>query len=156
MTALKATAAAAETVTATILRGGGAGYLLGQGSLMTWAVGEVASQPTVEGQGRFRGEVRERYGIRSVSAFCAFTFILFLDRMMWAYAWLVRQHISPPWEDMDNFWGEVCAQYGIKNVSVFRAFVLVLPLARCCCCLWAMGDLALLLHCLLTRTSFFF
>ena len=150
MTAQKATAAAAETVTATISRGGGVGYLLGQESLMMWAVGEVTSQPTVGGRGRFWGEVRARYGIRNVSAFCAFTFILFLDRIMWAYAWLERRHISPPWEDKDNFWGEVRARYGIKNVSVFCAFALVLPLARCCCCLWAMGVLALLSHCLLT------
>jgi hypothetical protein len=54
-TAQKATAAAAATVTATIPRGGSAGYLLGQVSLMTWVVGEAASQPTVGGRGRFLG-----------------------------------------------------------------------------------------------------
>ena len=53
--AQKAMAAAAAMVTATILRGGSAGYLLGQVSLMTWAVGEAASQPTVGGRGRFFG-----------------------------------------------------------------------------------------------------
>ncbi len=53
--AQKATAAAAATVTATIPRGGSAGYLLGQVSLMTWALGEVASQPAVGGRGRFLG-----------------------------------------------------------------------------------------------------
>ncbi len=42
-------AAAAATVPATIPRGGSAGYLLGQVSLMTWAVGEAASQPAVGG-----------------------------------------------------------------------------------------------------------
>jgi hypothetical protein len=50
-TVQKAMTAAAATVTATISRGGSAGYLLGQVSLMTWAVGEAASQPTVGGQG---------------------------------------------------------------------------------------------------------
>jgi len=44
-------AAAAAMVTATIPRGGSAGYLLGQVSLMTWAVGEAASQPAVGGRG---------------------------------------------------------------------------------------------------------
>ena len=34
-----------------IPRGGSAGYLLGQVSLMTWAVGEAASQPAVGGRG---------------------------------------------------------------------------------------------------------
>lgn len=53
--AQKAMAAAAAMVTATILRGGSAGYLLGQVSLMTWAVGEAASQPAVGGRGRFFG-----------------------------------------------------------------------------------------------------
>ena len=76
--------------------------------------------------------------------------------VMWAYAWLVRRHLSPPWEDEDGFRGEVRAWYGIKNVSAFCVFELVLPLARCCCCLWALEVLALLLHCLLARTSFFF
>ncbi len=47
--AQKAMAAAAAMVTATIPRGGSAGYLLGQVSLMTWAVGEAASQPAVGG-----------------------------------------------------------------------------------------------------------
>ncbi len=47
--AQKAMAAAATMVTATIPRGGSAGYLLGQVSLITWAVGEVASQPAVGG-----------------------------------------------------------------------------------------------------------
>ncbi len=47
--AQKAMAAAATMVTATIPRGGSAGYLLGQVSLMTWVVGEVASQPAVGG-----------------------------------------------------------------------------------------------------------
>lgn len=75
--------------------------------------------------------------------------------VMWAYVWLVRRHLSPPWEDEDGFRGEVRAQYGIKNVSAFCVFAFVLPLARCCCCLWAMEVLVLLLHCLLTRTSFF-
>ncbi len=51
MTAQKATAAAVAMVTATIPRGGSAGYLLGQVSLMTWAVGEAASQPAVGGRG---------------------------------------------------------------------------------------------------------
>ncbi len=51
----KAMAAAAAMVTATIPRGGSAGYLLGQVSLMTGAVGEVASQPAVGGRGRFLG-----------------------------------------------------------------------------------------------------
>ncbi len=54
-TAQKAAAAAAATVTATILRGGSAGYLLEQVSLMTWAVGEAASQPAVGGRGQFLG-----------------------------------------------------------------------------------------------------
>ena len=54
--AQKAMAAAAAMVTATIPRGGSAGYLLGQVSLMTWAVGEAASQPAVGGRGRFFGE----------------------------------------------------------------------------------------------------
>ena len=40
-TAQKATAAAAATVMATMPRGGDARYLLGQVSLMTWAVGEA-------------------------------------------------------------------------------------------------------------------
>jgi hypothetical protein len=53
--AQKAMAAAAAMVTATIPRGGSAGYLLGQVSLMTWAVGEAASQPAVGGRGRFFG-----------------------------------------------------------------------------------------------------
>ena len=75
--------------------------------------------------------------------------------VMWAYGWLVRRHLSPPWEDEDGFRGEVRTQYGIKNVSAFCVFAFVLPLARCCCCLWAMEVLVLLLHCLLTRTSFF-
>ncbi len=47
--AQKAMVAAAAMVTATIPRGGSAGYLLGQVSLMTWAVGEAASQPAVGG-----------------------------------------------------------------------------------------------------------
>ncbi len=46
-TAKKTMAAAAATVTATIPRGGSAGYLLGQLSLMTWVVGEAASQPVL-------------------------------------------------------------------------------------------------------------
>jgi hypothetical protein len=75
---------------------------------------------------------------------------------MWAYAWSVRRHLSPPREDKDGFGGEVHARYGIKNVSAFCVFAFVLPLARCCCCSWAMEVLALLLHYLLTRTSFFF
>jgi hypothetical protein len=75
---------------------------------------------------------------------------------MWAYARSVRQHLSPPREDEDDFQGEVCTRYGIKNMSAFCAFAFVLPLTRCCCCLWTMEVLALLLHCLLTRTSFFF
>ena len=53
--AQKAMAAAAAMVTATIPRGGSVGYLLGQVSLMTWAVGEAASQPAVGGRGRFLG-----------------------------------------------------------------------------------------------------
>lgn len=53
--AQKAMAAAAAMVTATIPRGGSVGYLLGQVSLMTWAVGEAASQPAVGGRGRFFG-----------------------------------------------------------------------------------------------------
>jgi len=54
--AQKATmAAAAAMVTVTIQRGGSAGYLLGQMSLMTWAVGEAASQPAVGGRGQFFG-----------------------------------------------------------------------------------------------------
>ena len=53
--AQKAMTAAAAMVTATIPRGGSAGYLLGQVSLMTWAVGEAASQPAVGGRGRFFG-----------------------------------------------------------------------------------------------------
>ncbi len=53
--AQKAMAAAAATVTVTIPRGGSAGYLLGQVSLMTWAVGEAASQPAVGGQRQFLG-----------------------------------------------------------------------------------------------------
>ncbi len=76
--------------------------------------------------------------------------------VMRAYAWLVRRHLSPPWEDEDGFRGKVRARYGIKNVSAFCVFVFALPLARCCCCLWAMEVLVLLLHCLLTLTSFFF
>ena len=70
--------------------------------------------------------------------------------VMWAYGWLVRRHLSPPWEDEDGFQGEVRARYEIKNVSACCVFVFVLPLARCCCCLWAMEVLALLLHCVLT------
>ena len=50
-TAQKATAEKAATVTAAIPRGGSAGYLLGQVSLMTWVVGEAASQPAVGGRG---------------------------------------------------------------------------------------------------------
>jgi hypothetical protein len=53
--AQKATAAAAAMVTATMPRGGGARYLLGQVSLMMWAVGEAASQPAVGGLGQFWG-----------------------------------------------------------------------------------------------------
>ena len=49
--AQKAMAAGAAMVTATIPRGGSVGYLLGQVSLMTWAVGEAASQPAVGGRG---------------------------------------------------------------------------------------------------------
>ncbi len=69
---------------------------------------------------------------------------------MWAYAWLVGRHLSPPWEDKDGFWGEVRARYGIKNVSAFCVFAFVLiprPLL-----LLLMGDggfgatLALLTH----------
>ncbi len=45
--AQKAMAAAAAMVTVTIPRGGSAGYLLGKVSLMTWEVGEAASQPAV-------------------------------------------------------------------------------------------------------------
>ena len=55
MTMAQKAMAAAAMVTATILRGGSAGYLLGQVSLMTWAVGEAASQPAVGGRGRFFG-----------------------------------------------------------------------------------------------------
>ncbi len=51
----KAMAAAAAMVTATIPRGGSAGDLLEQVSLMTWAVGEAASQPAVGGRGQFWG-----------------------------------------------------------------------------------------------------
>ena len=79
--------AAAVTVMATILRGGGAGYLLGQVSLMVWAVGEAASQPAVGGQGQLLGEVCMRYGIKNVSVFCAFAFVLLLVRRcccLWA------------------------------------------------------------------------
>ncbi len=47
--AQKAMVAVAAMVTATIPRGGSAGYLLGQVSLMTWAVGEATSQPAVGG-----------------------------------------------------------------------------------------------------------
>ncbi len=46
---------------------------------------------------------------------------------MWAYAWLVRRHLSPPWEDEDRFRGEVRARYGIKNVSAFCVFVFFSP-----------------------------
>ena len=46
--------------------------------------------------------------------------------MMWAYAWLMRRHLSPPWDDKDNFRGEVHTWYGIENVSVFHAFAFVL------------------------------
>jgi len=53
--AQKAMTAAAAMVTATIPRGGSAGYLLGQVSLMTWPVGEAASEPAVGGRGRFFG-----------------------------------------------------------------------------------------------------
>ena len=53
--AAAAAAAAAATVIATIPRGGRAGYLLGKVSLMTWAVGEAASQPAVGGRGQFWG-----------------------------------------------------------------------------------------------------
>jgi len=49
--AQKAMAAVAAMVTATIPRGDSAGYLLGKVSLMTWAVGEAASQPAVGGRG---------------------------------------------------------------------------------------------------------
>ena len=66
--AQKAMAAAAAMVTATILRGGSAGYLLGQVSLMTWAVGEAASQPAMGGRGQFFG------------VFCAFAFVILLTR----------------------------------------------------------------------------
>ena len=44
-----AAAAVAATVMATIPRGVGARYLLGQVSFMTWAVGEAASHPAVGG-----------------------------------------------------------------------------------------------------------
>jgi hypothetical protein len=54
-TAQKAIAEKAATVTTTIPRGGSAGYLLGQVSVMTWVVGEVASQPAVGGGGQFWG-----------------------------------------------------------------------------------------------------
>ncbi len=30
--------------------------------------------------------------------------------VMWVYVWLVRRHLSPPWEDEDGFQGEVRAQ----------------------------------------------
>jgi len=53
--AQKAMAATAVMVTATIPRGGSVGYLLEEVSLMTWAVGEAASQPAVGGRGRFFG-----------------------------------------------------------------------------------------------------
>jgi hypothetical protein len=133
--AQKVTAVAAARVMATIPRGGGAGYLLGQVSLMTRAVGEAASQPAVGGRGQFWGGGPRAvwYGQWSL--------------MMWAYTQLVRRHLSPPWEDEDDFWGEVRARYGIKNMSGFRVFAFVLPLARRCCCLWVMEVLALLLHC---------
>ena len=49
--AQKAMAAAAAMVTAMIPRGDSDGYLLGKVSLMTWAVGEAASQPAVGGRG---------------------------------------------------------------------------------------------------------
>ena len=49
--AQKVMAAAAAMVTATIPRGDSDGYLLGKVSLMTWAVGEAASQPAVGGRG---------------------------------------------------------------------------------------------------------
>jgi hypothetical protein len=49
--AQKAMVAAAAMVTAMIPRGDSAGYLLGKVSLMTWAVGEAASQPAVGGRG---------------------------------------------------------------------------------------------------------
>ena len=78
--AQKAMAAAAAMVTATIPRGGSAGYLLGQVSLMTWAVGEAASQPAVGGRGRFFWEVCTLSGIENIGVFCAFTFILLLTR----------------------------------------------------------------------------
>ncbi len=64
--AQKVMAAAAAMVTATIPRGGSAGYLLGQVSLMTWAVGEAASQPAMGGRGKFFG------------VFCAFAFVILL------------------------------------------------------------------------------
>ena len=123
--------------------------------------------PLWEDEDNFLGGGRTQYGIENVSVFGAFPFVLLLARrccciwaiwslMMWAYTQLVRRHLSPPWEDEDDFWGEVCAQYWIENVSAFRVFAFVLPLACCCCCLWAMEVLVLLLHCLLTRTSFFF
>ena len=47
--AQKAMAMAAATVMVAIPRGGGAGYLLKQMSLMTWVVGKAASQPAVRG-----------------------------------------------------------------------------------------------------------
>ena len=50
-TAQKAMRAAAARVMETIPKGGGAGYLLGQVSLMTWAVSEAASWPAVGGRG---------------------------------------------------------------------------------------------------------
>ena len=113
----------------------------------------------------FQGEVRARYGMENMSVFCALQSFSSMpvasaaygqwSLMMWAYAWLVRRHLSPLWEEEEVCWGEVRAQYGIESVSEFRAFAFVLPLTRCCCCLWAMEILALLLHCLLTQTSFF-
>ncbi len=113
--------------------------------------------PLWEDEENFRGEVRGRYGIENVSVFRAFAFVLLLARRC-CCLWAMEPHDVGlrAWEDEDDFWGEVRVWYVIENVSAFCAFAFVVPLAHCCCCLWAMEVLALLLYCLLTRTSFFF
>ncbi len=77
----------AATATATIPRGGGVRYLLGQVSLMMWGWVRWHLSPMWEDKVDFWGEVRARYGIKNMSAFCAFAFVLNLPHnccCLWA------------------------------------------------------------------------
>ncbi len=109
-----------------------------------------------EDEDNFGGEVRVRYRIENMSVFHAFAFVLLLAHCCCLWAMVPHDVGLRAWEDEDDFRGEVRAWYGIENMSAFCAFAFVLPLAHCCYCLWAMEVLALLLHCLLTQTSFYF